>query len=272
MSAQRSTPFPDLPQIGIKFPHSPVTVAAFEYTKQHTTEDVYNHCVRSAYFALLLVNKLPQLSPNAARRAASLETIVLACIMHDMGWATTPELISKDKRFEVDGANVAKDWLLNYQQSAKQGEANGSADNEWDEQRVTVLWNAIALHTTPSIAGHSPSPEVVLAHLGIVADFLGPNFPPGNGAVITPEEYKAVEAQFPFAGFGVEGCKKILCGLCRDKPETTYDNFMASFGMEYGVDGKGEGKEAYKKAWEENQMGPNLLASLAQLEELVKKN
>jgi hypothetical protein len=45
-----------MPLSGIAFPHSPITVAAFAYTKQHTTEAVYNHCVRSAYWSLILAS------------------------------------------------------------------------------------------------------------------------------------------------------------------------------------------------------------------------
>ncbi|KAI1106625.1 hypothetical protein F4804DRAFT_330040 [Jackrogersella minutella] len=240
MSTQ--TPFPDLPSINITFPRSPITAAAFEYTQKHTSAATYNHCARAAYWAVILAKKLPNLAPF------NLETVVLADVLHDMGWATSKELLSKDKRFEVDGANLALAFV----------------------NAATTVWDAVALHCTASIAAHHPSPEVALAHLGIMADFLGPRFPPGDGAVITEKEYRQVVAHFPLAGFGREAVKDIMCGLCREKPAATYDNFVSEFGVKYGVDGKGGGREEYRRALEEQNISMQLLRGLEYLEGLVK--
>lgn len=38
-----------------------------------------------------------------------------------------------------------------------------------------------------------------------------------------------------------------MCGLCAWKPATTYDNFVGEYGVEYGLDGKGTGKEEFAK-------------------------
>ncbi|KAI1397287.1 hypothetical protein F4819DRAFT_490682 [Hypoxylon fuscum] len=255
--------FPDLPRSGIKFPASPITAAAFEYTKQHTTEATYNHCVRAAYWALLLAKKLPSFSASSS--LLNLETVVLANVLHDMGWATTKELLSKDKRFEVDGANLA---LAFVQQYRKKG---GEGGESWDHHRTQLVWESIALHCTGSIALHHPSPEIALAHLGIMTDFMGPLFPPGDGTVVTEDEYREVVAHFPLAGFGPDGVKEIMCSLCRDKPETTYDNFVSAFGLAYGIDGKGEGREEYRKAMEEQEPTKKLLAGLGYLENLLEE-
>lgn len=125
------SPFPTLPISGISLPHSPITIAAFAYTKQHTTATVYNHCVRSAYFSLILAKKL---APLAAKKP-DLETVVLACVLHDMGWSSTKELLSTYKRFEVDGADIARDFVVGYE---------GEGKEKWDEERVQRLWDAIA--------------------------------------------------------------------------------------------------------------------------------
>ncbi|KAI0884520.1 uncharacterized protein GGS22DRAFT_200318 [Annulohypoxylon maeteangense] len=271
------TPFPDLPNIGISFPHSPITLAALEYTKQHTTEATYNHCIRAAYWALILAKKLPNfssltspsptpsLSPKQPHpKELNIETVVLAAILHDMGWATTKELRSIDKRFEVDGANLAYAFIGQYVK--ERGQETG-----WDGHRRNIVWDAIALHCTPSIAVHHPSPEVALAHLGIMADFLGPKFPPGDGAVISVEEYKEVLAAFPMKGFGSEELKEIMCGICREKPDTTYDNFVGAFGARFGVDGKGAGAEEFKKEIERREPLGMLLGGLDYLEGLLKE-
>ncbi|KAI1411647.1 hypothetical protein F5Y13DRAFT_53290 [Hypoxylon sp. FL1857] len=265
MSTSQQTPFPDLPNIGIKFPHSPITIAAFAYSKEHTSEATYNHCVRAAYWALILAKKLPNFANSPA--PLNLETVVLANILHDMGWATTKELVSKDKRFEVDGANLANAFVKKY---VKDG---GEGAEIWknDEHRAQIIWDAIALHTTDSLALNHPAPEVALAHMGIMVDFAGPQFPPGNGATISEAEYREVVKHFPFAGFGTEGLKQIMCGLCREKPQTTYDNFVARFGLAFGLDGKGGGKEEFKATMEEKNPLWGLLEGLGYLEKLLEK-
>lgn len=149
--------------------------------------------------------------------------------MHDLGWATDKTLLSKDKRFEVDGANMARTYLEEVKLSVG-----------WDKHRTQLMWDAIALHTTPSFALHK-EPEVMLAHIGIMADFMGPDYP---GYPITVEENKEIVDAFPRLGFK-EKFLDIMCGLCALKPGTTYDNFVGDYGAEYGLDGKGTGKEEF---------------------------
>ncbi|KEY72617.1 hypothetical protein S7711_06253 [Stachybotrys chartarum IBT 7711] len=275
MSAQEeletSVVFPPMPTSGVVFPRSDIAVAAFAYSKKHTSAAVYNHAVRSAYWALILAKKHPsynQDDPSVPR--INLETVVLSCIFHDMGWSENPELVTKDIRFEVDGANVAKKFVQEYI-SSKNGagfSCAGSEDLEkqWDARRIDAVWYAIALHTTASIGAHA-SPEIALVNAGIYADFQGPRMAPAG--VISEAEYLEVVRAFPLAGFGQEGVKEIICGLCRDKPSTTYDNFTAGFGMRYGYDGRGGGKEEYTRLWEQNQPLDMLLRGLSYLENLV---
>ncbi|KAI1213700.1 uncharacterized protein F4807DRAFT_408721 [Annulohypoxylon truncatum] len=278
------TPFPDLPNIDIKFPHSPVAIAALAYAKQHTREATYNHCIRSAYWALILAKKLPQFSPSPSRRELNIETVLVAAILHDMGWATTKGLLSKDKRFEVDGANLAYEFLGRYIGEGDEGalEWDGKGDGDGDGKRQ-VVWDAIALHCTGSIALHHPRPEVALAHLGIMADFVGPRFRAGDaegrgqgegngeGEVITLQEYREVLARFPMRGFGSDGFREVMCGLCREKPGTTYDNFVGAFGARFGIDGRGGGKEEFRREMEKVDPVGMLLGGLEYLEGLLKE-
>ena len=69
----------------------------------------------------------------------------------------TPKYRIPDHRFEVDSANVARDFLR----------ANGI-----DEATAGVVWDAIALHTTPEIPWHK-RPEIALVTGGVEADVLG---------------------------------------------------------------------------------------------------
>jgi hypothetical protein len=119
---------------------------------------------------------------------------------------------SPDKRFEVDGANAAREFLRR--------EAR-----HWDDRRRQLVWDSIALHSTMSIARHK-EPEVALCNMRIFADFTDPQFP---GGLIVKDEYNAVIKELPLCDFK-EGVKKLMCGLCIHKPETTYDNFVKDFG------------------------------------------
>ena len=58
-------------------------------------------------------------------------------MFHDMG--LTKAHSSDDERFEVDGANAARDFLKRH----------GIAQTDID-----TVWTAIALHTTPGIPNH----------------------------------------------------------------------------------------------------------------------
>ncbi|KAE9368902.1 hypothetical protein N431DRAFT_428637 [Stipitochalara longipes BDJ] len=151
--------------------------------------------------------------------------------MHDLGWATDKTLLSKDKRFEVDGANMARSYIEEVKLSAG-----------WDKHRTQLMWDSIALHTTPSFVLHK-EPEVMLAHIGVMADFLGPNYP---DYPITSDENREIVEAFPRLGFK-EQFLDIVCGLCALKPETTYDNFVGEYGVEFGLDGKGTGKEEFAR-------------------------
>lgn len=70
------------------------------------------------------------------------------------------EFVSNDKRFEVDGANVARDLVR------KQG-AN------WNKHREQLLWDSVALHTSPDIAAFKEI-EVALVSGGTFCELVGP--------------------------------------------------------------------------------------------------
>ncbi|KAH8665156.1 metal dependent phosphohydrolase [Tricladium varicosporioides] len=221
------SPLPDLPKTGISLPNTPLIRGALDHLKKYTSPATVNHCIRSAYFAVLLSRKIPRNTSEPL----DMELIIFSTIMHDLGWATDKTILSKDKRFEVDGANMARSYLEEVKLSIG-----------WGKHRTQLMWDAIALHATPSFALHK-EPEVMLAHIGIMADFWGPNFP---GYPITIEENNEIVEAFPRLGFK-EQFLEIMCGLCALKPGTTYDNFVGDYGVEYGLDGTGSGKEEFAK-------------------------
>ena len=250
----------DIPEFRVEVPPSSSIASALAFAQQHLTQGVFNHVARTAYWALILAAKVPPFADSTLDK----ESLVLICILHDMGlsFETPQELegLTTDKRFEIDGANIARDFIRSH------------VDRDlWDDAKIERLWFAIALHTTPSIGRHA-APEIALAGMAVEADFAGPFWSPSPGrateAWITVDEYRAVTALFPRVDFNRNGVKKLMCGLCQRKPDTTYDNFVGLFGVKYGVDGEGGGRIEYARHWEENQAYLHLLGGLDALETL----
>lgn len=249
-------PIHDLAEIGLIFDVSPLAQEAAMFVRDHCDEFIYNHTVRCAHWALILFKKVPEF----AKQSIDISFVVIICILHDMGLASRkPDALpglSQDKRFEVDGANIARNFVASHTTSA----------NHWDATKLDRLWMAIALHTTPSIALHA-TPEIALANQAITADFAGPYWSSdGQNRPITMEEYYAITKAFPRGSFNREGLKSTFCGLCQQKTETTYDNFVGQFGREFGYDGEGSGREEYARRWEGNQVTVSLLRGLDALD------
>ena len=83
------------------------------------------------------------------------ELLYVGAVFHDLG--LTPKYRSPDRRFEVDGADAARAFLRR---------------NGIGELAAGVVWDAIALHTTPEIPWHK-RPEIALLTGGVEADVLG---------------------------------------------------------------------------------------------------
>src|ERR1700744_3141323 len=87
------------------------------------------------------------------------ELLYAGAMFHDMGLNHAHS--SAHERFEVDGANAARDFLR----------SRGIAQHDID-----TVWTAIALHTTPGIPQHMP-PVVALVTAGVEMDVLGLSYP-----------------------------------------------------------------------------------------------
>ena len=85
-------------------------------------------------------------------------TVDVAAAFHDFG--LIKKFSSPNERFEVDGANAARQFL--------------TAHNVPEEQ-IQTAWQAIALHTTPGVT-HYMRPEVALLYSGVGLDVLGKGF------------------------------------------------------------------------------------------------
>lgn len=161
---------------GVTVPDTPLIKKALDFARKHSTDYTYNHIIRSFTFGFIIADKLPH------TKERDREAHAVAAILHDLGFPIGhpphSDVISNNNRFEVDGANAARDFLKR--------EANLQ---EWDKHRLQLVWDAIALHTIGSVVFHK-EPEVQACSFGIWADFQGPDRIPGNP--LSWEEYNAV--------------------------------------------------------------------------------
>jgi hypothetical protein len=126
------------------------------------------------------------------------ELLYVGVMFHDIGLLEGHR--SEDERFEIDGANAAREFL----------ERHGLP-----EERVMTVWESIALHTTPEIPRYKQH-EVRLVTLGVEYDVLGLHFDE-----LSAEQRDAVPAAHPRTGFKTGIIEAFSAGI-RDKPETAF--------------------------------------------------
>jgi hypothetical protein len=131
---------------GVTVPDTLLVSEAISYAREHTEPFLYNHVMRSWLFAAALAEA------NATPHDA--EVLAVATILHDLGLA---KAFQGPLRFEVEGANAARDFAL------KMG---------FDADRAQLVWDGVALNSTPSLALHK-QPEVALCTAGTVVDWAG---------------------------------------------------------------------------------------------------
>ena len=126
------------------------------------------------------------------------ELLYFGAVFHDLG--LTANYRSRDHRFEIDSANAARAFLR----------ANGINDS-----MIEVVWDAIALHTTPEIPWHK-RPEIALVTGGVEADVLG------DGLGEIPDgDRDAVLAAYPRVDFK-RGIVRAFTDGFAHKPQTTF--------------------------------------------------
>ncbi|MFD8078918.1 HD domain-containing protein [Streptomyces sp. NPDC059718] len=131
------------------------------------------------------------------------ELLYVGALFHDLGLTDT--YARTDQRFEIDGADEARRFLL---------------EHDVPEDRARVVWEAIALHTTPEIPWHM-APEIALVTSGVEVDVLGFGYDE-----ITPEEREAVVAVHPRPDFKNNILKEFTHGIA-PRPGTTFGNVKA---------------------------------------------
>ncbi|KAI5459427.1 hypothetical protein BGZ63DRAFT_513271 [Mariannaea sp. PMI_226] len=209
ISYERSLPHRTL--AGVTIVDTPIVRDAQAFAQKHSSDFVYKHVMRSWLFGVLVINH-----NDTLRNSVDLEVHAVAALLHDLGWDQTPgsPFISQDKRFEIDGAIAARNFL--------KGNQYGKT---WDAHRVQLVFDAIALHAEPSFANYKEF-EVMTASQGILSEFSGPVLG------VTSKEYAAVISAFPNNDMA-KGFNDTMLWLCGSKAVTTYDTWIQPWGDNY---------------------------------------
>ena len=185
---------------GMKVVDTPLVRDAMELARNSSEPYLFNHVMRSWLFAVVIAED--------AKPAPDPELLALSGILHDLGLT---DRYAAQERFEVDGANAARSFLKERGIPAHQ---------------IQLVWDAIALHTTRSIALHK-EPEVAVIHSGIAIDVIGAGLD-----LIPQEKVRAILSEFPRLSMKKQFLE-CLCGVVRRKPATTYDNTLRDLGARY---------------------------------------
>ena len=180
----------------IRIPDSRLAREITELVRDTETDLLFNHSSRVYLFGAL--------AGEQRGFVFDPELLYAAAMFHDMG--LIPSHSSPHDRFEVDGANAARDFLK------RQGIAQTDID---------TVWTAIALHTTPGIPQYM-HPVVALLTAGVEMDVLGIAY---DG--FADADRDLVVRAFPRTMHFKEDIIQAFYDGIRHKPETTFGNVKA---------------------------------------------
>jgi len=181
---------------GVSIPDSKIAREITELVRDTESPLLFHHSSRVYYFGALA----------GKRRGLSFdpELLYAGAMFHDMG--LTQQHSSATERFEVDGANTARDFL------------RGRGISQTD---IDTVWTAIALHTTPGIPQHM-HPVVALLTAGVEMDVLGLAYSEYSDA-----EREAVVHAHPRTERFKEDIIQTFYNGIKHKPGTTFGNVKA---------------------------------------------
>jgi HD superfamily phosphodiesterase len=180
---------------GIEIPDSSLAKEATELVRDTASPLLYDHSRRVFLFGSL----------QGRRRELSYdpELLYVGAMFHDLG--LTPGYRTSQQRFEIDGADAARDFLLRHGLS---------------QDSARIAWTSIALHTTPEIPAHM-EPEVALVTAGVEFDVLGMGLD-----AVAPEVRDAVVAAHPRPDFKRRILQAFTEGI-EHRPQTAFGNVKA---------------------------------------------
>jgi hypothetical protein len=180
---------------GIRVPDSALARQVTEFIRDVEDDLLFNHSRRVFFFGAL--------QGMRRRLQPDLELLYAAAMFHDIG--LTERYRTSTVRFEVDGANAARDFL---------------AAHGFDEADADTVWLGIALHTTPGVPEFL-APEVALLQAGVEVDVVGV-----GREQLAPEALAAVTAAHPRPQFKERILAAFNDGM-KHRPQTTFGTMNA---------------------------------------------
>jgi hypothetical protein len=185
---------------GVSVPDTPLITDVIDYAQRLSEPYLFNHSMRSWLFAA----KIGQLKAMDY----DIEVVAIGTILHDIGLTAG---VSGANRFEVNGADAALAFIK---------------DRGFTDRRAQLIWDLVALNSTPSIALHKEA-EIAVGTMGIGLDYGGFGI----------EQIPAVDIANIVSAFPRLGMKEKFAEICRHhveaRPETSYDNFLRDFGERF---------------------------------------
>ena len=129
---------------GINIPDSQLAVETPEFIRDTESPLLYHHSRRTFPFGML--------HGELRGLKADPELLYVGAIFHDIGLVEGHRNLTR--RFEVDGANAARDFLVSH----------GMPDDA-----IRRVWSSIALHTTHGVPEFM-EPEIALVAAGVETD------------------------------------------------------------------------------------------------------
>jgi hypothetical protein len=183
---------------GVRIPDSQLARELTQFVRDTECDLLFNHSLRCYCWGCL-----------AGRRKGlkyDPELLYAASMFHDIG--LTAKFEASQLRFEVDGANAARDFLRRHGIS---------------EADMETVWNAVALHTTPGIPQFMRA-EIALVQAGAGMDVAGRGYDD-----FTDAERQAVLAAFPREANFKSGIIDAFYEGMKHRPASTVGTFNDDF-------------------------------------------
>lgn len=180
---------------GIAIPDTALVRDATEFIRAAEDDVLFGHSRRVFLFGALHGRRLG-LAPDP-------ELLYVSAMFHDLG--LTARYSASNQRFELDGADAARDFLL------ERGVAQSDADK---------VWLGIALHSTPEVPARL-DPETASLAAGVKTDVVGVGID-----ALDPEAVDAVTAVHPRPDFKNRILAAFNDGM-KHRPDTTFGTMNA---------------------------------------------
>jgi hypothetical protein len=179
---------------GVRVPDGKIAREVTQLIRDTESDLLFHHSVRVYFWGALTGNRMGLTFDP--------ELLYTAAMFHDIGLTARYE--HSQLRFEVDGANAAREFL--------QGHGISESD-------IETVWNAVALHTTPGIPQYMRA-EIALVQAGAGMDVAGRGYDQ-----FTDEQREAVIAAFPRGNDFKHGIIDAFYQGMKHRPDSTFGTF-----------------------------------------------